>query len=302
MNKINAIVTIPPYAPFIKEVAAHPIVCGLRLNTVMPVKENLEEVLKRLNGDANGKNLWIDLKGRQLRVTGYGVPPFTEIDISHEIYVKTPTTAYFSDGKEYATLLKINNKKLIMQDGPKRVVGPGEAINIPDESLRIKGYFTDTDLKYIEAGLKTGVNNYMLSFIESKKDIDDFRKFYKDANVVAKIESRKGMNYVSTTWNKDDARLMAARGDLYIEVKKPHEIITCVENIVKKNNDAIVASRIFPSLSNSLEPSCEDLGDVDNLLRMGYKTVMFGDDVCLKRESILNALNLFDAMAEKYQK
>ena len=297
----KAIVTIPPYAPFIEEVLKHEVVGGIRLNTVMPVKESLEDVLKRLDEKAkkHEKELWIDLKCRQLRVKTFGVPPFTEIELTHNIKVNTPTKAYFSDGKETATVLEVNGNKLIMQEGPKRVIGPGESVNIPDRSLTIEGYFTDIDKRYIEAGKKVGADHYMLSFVEGKEDIDLFKKQYPEAVIAAKIESRKGMQYVAKEWNKE-ARLMAARGDLYVELRMPHYIIEAVETIVKKDPDAIAASRIFNSLTYNLEPSCEDIGDVDNLLRIGYKTFMFGDDICMKRDSIISGLNLFAAMAEKY--
>ena len=299
----KAIVTIPPYAPFIDEVLKHEAVSGVRLNTVMPVKESLEELLKRLDEKAKkfGKELWVDLKCRQLRVKTYGVPPFTEIELSHNIEVDTPVKAFFSDGKEAATVLEVDGNKLIMQEGPKRVVGPGESVNIPHRSLSVDGYFTDTDKGYIEAGKKAGVNHYMISFVEGKEDIDAFKELYPEAAVAAKIESRKGMHYVVNEYDKE-ARLMAARGDLYVELRMPHHIIEAVETIVEKDPDAIAASRIFASLSYGLEPSCEDIGDVDNLLRMGYKTFMLGDDICMQRDSIISGLNLFAAMAEKYEK
>jgi len=298
----KAIVTIPPYALFIDEVLKHEIVSGVRLNTVMPVKESLEDLLKRLDEKAKkfGKDLWVDLKCRQLRVKTYGVPPFTEIELSHNIEVNTPVKAYFSDGKEAANVLEVDGNRLIMQEGPKRVVGPGESVNIPDSSLKIKGYFTDTDKKYIEAGKKAGVDHYMLSFVEGKEDIDSFKELYPEAVVAAKIESGKGMQYVSKEWDKE-ARLMAARGDLYVELRMPHHIIEAIETIVEKDPDAIAASRIFSSLSYGLEPSCEDIGDADNLLRMGYKTLMLGDDICMQRDSIISGLNLFEAMSRRYK-
>ena len=40
---VRAIVTTPPYAPFLDEVARHPLVCGFRLNTVMPVRDGPTE-------------------------------------------------------------------------------------------------------------------------------------------------------------------------------------------------------------------------------------------------------------------
>ena len=297
---VKAIVTIPPYAPFIDEVLRHPIVEGVRLNTVMPVKEPLEGLLQRLDAKArgNGKQFWIDLKCRQLRIKTYGVPPFTEIELTHKIQVNVPTKAYFSDGTQCATVLQVDGNRLIMQEGPQRVVGPGEAVNIPDPSLRVEGYFTDTDKGYIDAGLKVGVKRYMLSFVEGKADIDALKGLYPEAEIVAKIESVRGLDYVVGEW-KNEAHLMAARGDLYMEVQLPHHVIDACQMIVQKDREAIVASRIFPSLSESPIPSCQDIGDVDSLLRMGYRRFMLGDDLCMRRETVLSGLNLLAAMAAK---
>lgn len=303
----KAIVTIPPYAPFIREVLAHNSVEGIRLNTVMPTKGKLEDLLKKLNDDAStfGKDLWIDLKCRQLRVKSFGTPPYTAIDLSHNISLDTsvPVTAYFSNGEQTAKILAVEDNRLIMLDGPRRVVGPGEAVNIIHPSLSIEGFLTDTDKKYIEASQKLGMHNYMLSFVEKSEDITGLLKYDNKAKIVAKIESEKGLNFVNNDYKEHcgSVGLMAARGDLYIEVLRPHKIIDAVENIVRKDNNAIVASRIFPSLALSPEPSCEDIGDVDNLLRMGYRRVMFGDDICMKRESIIGGLNLYSFMAEKYR-
>lgn len=297
---VEAIVTIPPYAPFIGDVVKHPLVKGLRLNTVMPTKGSLEDTLKRLQDQVKDKELWIDLKCRQLRTKTFGVPPFTEIELTHNISVDTPVTAYFSDGKESAIVLAVEGNKLIMQEGPKRVIGPGESINIPHYSLKIDGFLTETDQKYLDAGRKIGLKNYMISFVESKDDVTKFQEFYPEANIVAKIESRKGSDYITNDWH-NEARLMGARGDLYVELKKPHQIIRVMQEIITKDPNAIAASRIFGSFSQSLEPSCADIGDVDSLMRIGYKTLMLGDDICQRRESVLSALNLLYEMNQQYK-
>jgi hypothetical protein len=298
---MKAIVTVAPYAPFMNEVARHPSVSGLRLNTVMPVKksDSLEDVLKRMQDNANGKELWIDLKGRQLRVEGYWTPPFTEIALSHKISVNTPVNAIFSD-HDYATVIAVEGNRLIMQDGPQRVIGPGESVNIISPSLKIEGYFTDTDLKYIEAGQKTGIKNYMLSFVENNTDIAEMLKLFPDSNLVAKIESQKGLAYVSNEWS-NGPRLMAARGDLYNEVRMPHQIAKACELIVSKDKDAVVASRILESFAESPEPSCSDIMDVYALMKMGYQNFMFGDQICLKRDSIMAGLECFRQMGEMYK-
>lgn len=325
---ITTIVTIPPYAPFIDEIVRHPIVSGLRLNTVMPVKDGkLEELVKKLRDQAKDKELYIDLKCRQLRTPQkkYWQPPFTEIELTHSISVETPVTAYFSDGEEHATVLEVQGNKLFMQEGPRRVVGPGESVNIPHHSLKVEGYFTVTDKQYIEAAGRANVHTYMLSFVEEAGDVQALYALDLQAKPILKIESRKGIHYVTKQWkiqnSQDDqkqgddlnnqkqgnnhkkwGRLMAARGDLYVELNKPHHLIEAMETIIGKDPTAIAASRILPSLASSYLPSSQDLSDIDSLVRMGYRTLMLGDDVCMKRESVLSALNLLQEMDGYYER
>ena len=134
---MKAIVTSPPYSTFLEEVVAHPSVSGIRLNTVMRKKDSdsIEDLLKRLKDKIGDKDLWIDLKCRQLRVVGYWEPPYTEVQISHKIKVNTPVEAYFRGGDERHRILEIDGDKLIMEDGPRREVGPGESINIVEDIL-----------------------------------------------------------------------------------------------------------------------------------------------------------------------
>src|SRR5436190_16535838 len=139
---ISVIVTVPPYADFLAEVAAHPLVSGFRLNTVMPLRESQTDVLKRLQ--KCGQPLWVDLKGRQLRVVGAAIPPYTEVKLSHRIKVETPVDAYFSDGDERVRVAAVDGDRLILADGPRRLVGPGESVNIAHPSLRIEGTLTAT--------------------------------------------------------------------------------------------------------------------------------------------------------------
>jgi pyruvate kinase len=335
---MKVITTIPPYAPFLEEIAMHPIVEGFRLNTVMPVRkqETLEDLLGRLKNIAGDKPVWIDIKCRQLRVSrgrfynspkepmifeiegkkivldpsnpkAFGdivTPPWAEIEIDHKIELDTsqPVPCYMNDGLDRAYIVGVNGNKLIMLDGPQKIVGGGESINILHPSLKIKGFLTDLDKAYIEAGAKVGINTIMSSYFEGGNDVSEIRAINPNAEIVAKIESEKGLNYVRTEYNpKSLVRLMAARGDLYVEISRPHLILGAVRDIVEKDPEAIVASRILPSLRNSFLASAQDISDIGFLMEIGYRRFMVGDDICFRKESLLSALNIIQALERDYK-
>lgn len=295
--KIQAIVTVPPYAPFLKDVARHPLVCGLRLNTVMPLKESPVEVLQRLS--ALGQPLWVDLKGRQLRVVGAAIPPYTEVRVSHRLRVPTPVDAFFSDGDEHARIAAVDGDRLILEDGPRRLIGPGESVNIIHPALKIEGTLTELDRIYLAAMREVHLSRVMLSYVECPSDVEEVQTLLPGAEVVLKIESQRGLTYVREH-GAGQRQLMAARGDLYVEVLRPHRIVSALRDIFAADPHAVVASRIFDSLGRYPVPESADIGDVAFLLSLGYRTFMLGDQVCLRRDSVLEALNLLEAVASEF--
>jgi pyruvate kinase len=300
---VRAIVTTPPYATFLDEVAAHPLVCGLRLNTVMPLRTGPSEALERLRG--YGQPLWVDLKGRQLRVVGAAIPPYTAVRVSHPVQVETPVDAFFSDGDEHVRVVAVDGDRLILEDGPRRLIGPGESVNIVHPSLRIEGTLTETDRAYLAAMAATrsdgrlGLRRVMLSYVESVADVEEVRALLPGAEVMLKIESQRGLAF-ARRHGAAHGRLMAARGDLYVEVLRPHRIVGALRDIIAADPGAVVASRICDSLADFPVPASADIGDLGFLLTLGYRTFLFGDRVCLQRDSVIEALNLLQAVAGEF--
>jgi pyruvate kinase len=296
--KIQVIVTVPPYAGFLKELAAHPLVCGFRVNTVMPLHDSPLEALGRLQGV--GQPLWVDLKGRQLRVVGAAIPPFTEVRLSHRIRVETPVNAFFSDGNECARIMAVDGDRVILEDGPQRLVGPGESVNIVHPSLEIEGTLTETDRAYLEAMKELGLKRVMLSYVETPADAEEVRQLLPGAEILLKIESRKGLAY-ARRHGASNGRLVAARGDLYVEVLQPHLIVGALRDIIAADPQAVAASRICESLARYPVPASADIGDAAFLLSLGYRTFMLGDALCLRLEPVLEALNLLKAVAGQFE-
>jgi pyruvate kinase len=295
---IRAIVTTPPYATFLDEVAGHPLVCGFRLNSVMPLKDGPAEALQRLR--AFGQPLWVDLKGRQLRVVGAAIPPYTEVHLSHHIRVDTPVDAFFNDGNECVRVVAVDGDRLILEDGPRRLVGPGESVNIVHPSLKVEGTLTETDQAYLSAMRELGLKRVMLSYVESPSDADEVKGLLPDAELMLKIETQRGLDY-ARKHRASQGQLMAARGDLYVEVLRPHRIVSALRDIIEVDPQAVVASRIFDSLAHTPIPASADVSDAAYLISLGYRTFLFGDAVCLQRDPLLEALNLVEEIAGEFR-
>jgi len=335
---MDVIVTIPPYAPFTAEVASHPAVSGLRLNTVMPVKGPLVELLRKLKSSADGAELWVDLKCRQIRISyGYffnepeGVrhytfndseyvldpsrpraqgqlktPPWADITIDRKIsldFSNGPVRCWFQDGTQSAMIADIiDGNRLIMLDGPQRVVGGGESINIIDPSLAVEGFLTDLDRRYVEASKEAGIHRYMLSYVEKDTDIEELLALDGDAVIIAKIESQKGLRWVSEHYARysDRVRLMAARGDLYTEVGRPDRILQALRDIIRADRKAYGASRILGSLKGGAKPVCSDITDLGFMSEIGYRRFLLGDDICFNRDLLLLALDIMSSIGSGY--
>jgi pyruvate kinase len=294
---VGAIVTLPPYAPFAREVANHPLVTGFRLNTVMPLAgETRREALERLS--SLGPPLWVDLKGRQLRVVEAATPPFTSVRVSHRLRVPTPCDVFFGDGREAARLLAVDGDRLILEDGPRRVVGPGESVNVVHPALEVEGYLTEGDRAWLEAMGELGLTRAMLSFVEREEDVEEARAFLPGVEPMLKIESRRGLAFAGRHGARL-GRLVAARGDLYVEVREPHRIVGALRDVIAADPEAVVASRLFPTLARTPVPVASEVCDAAFLLALGYRTFLLGDEVCLRREPVLAALDLLTAVVRE---
>ncbi len=318
---MNLLLTVPAYGT-IKDVVADRNVEGVRFNTNRNIKDSLDAILDNLRKQTDPKEVWVDLKCRQLRVAGYFVNFLADqekhyIRLSHKIKVNIPTQLWMDDGNYYGTIEKvIDGDRLVVSGSVERREGlplpqqgeigirPGMSINIIDTSLEIFGYLTVRDKKYIEACKRLGIHNYMLSFVERESDIQDLIKLDPAARIVAKIESKKGLEFVKDIYPKykSTMHLMAARGDLYTELDRPHQIIRAVKDIIAADPQAIAASRIFGSLIDpSKMPACSDISDVAFLAEIGYKRFMLGDEVCSRKESVKSAIGLFEMIMNEYR-
>jgi hypothetical protein len=298
------IATIPPQAAHGREIAEHPMVDQVRLNTGVDTGRSPEEILDTVMFKSGETPLIVDLKARQLRITKWVDPGLENVTINHRIEVNTPCKIVFRD--EVATIVDVvDGNKLVLDEAPQYALGAGQSINIDDASLVIEGFLTERDKEFVEAAKKRGLHRYLLSFVESGEDIEELLKLDPKAEIICKIESPKGLEFVREEYPRyaDRARLMAARDDLYTNLGKNKVAMLEAERlIISRDPSAIVASRILTSVEKSkdLEVSLGDLKDLEWLCDAGYKNFMFSDTLCLNRKAFLKAVAVFEEF-QKYR-
>ncbi len=303
--KLNIIGTIKPDATYLREIIIHPMISGIRYNTAIPTEIPKKKIIYDLKKKIYPKQLWIDLKCRELRIEEAVTIPNEIITLNHKIEVKTPTIMYFNEGEKYLIIDEIIDGNKIRIKVPSNVsndfkmqFGKAASVNIP-EVRKIHGFLTRNDVEYIHASMENDIHYYMISYVEQASDIEEILKIDPEARIVAKIESEKGVQFVEEEYDKykDRVRLMAARGDLYIELDRPHKILNIMKLIIRKDPDAIAASRILLSVLEAEQiPSCADLCDIGFILEIGFKNILLGDHICEDETALKNAIGILEAV------
>lgn len=296
---LQLMVTMWPTFKHFNSFANDPRVAGVRLNTAMIGVPELDETFKQAI-HASKAPLYFDIKGKQLRVTGvYPYKTHLELELNHPIKVSTPVTVMFKAGEDSCLLKEIKGNRLIFDGGPKWMVNEGESIHIRDTSLVVEGpTFLPSEIEKLEVARKSGFTRYFLSYVESQQDVDCFRELVgQDAEVVLKIENLAGLKYAANDFIKDDKTwLMAAMGDLYVEVERPHHIINALKAIIKADPNAGAGSRMMLSVAAGPVPSSADFMQLAWLREIGYHKLMLCDEICLREDfldSAVTAVNAF---------
>lgn len=110
------------------------------VNQLMSNRELIER-LKRIE-EQTKKKVWIDLKGRQLRVETWANPSYEAIELNHEIEIEYPARVIFRDGTT-SEIIRCRGNKILLSNSPYHALGKGQSVNIDAKSLEIKGYLTE---------------------------------------------------------------------------------------------------------------------------------------------------------------
>jgi len=307
MDELKLMVTLWPSFPHFPRFAQDERIWGIRLNSAQIELADLNKEIELIKALPEKIPLFYDVKGWQVRVEHvYENPDYLDLTLNHRISVKTPIPVLFKAGEDGALLerLEENGKRLIFRGGPFLEVRKGESLHIRHPSYVVHGpTFTDFELEKIETAKRGGFKKYFLSYVNNQRYVDEFLELVgQDCEVWLKIESIEGLRYVAREFRKkSNLFLVAACGDMYVEIERPHQIMEAIELIIEKDSEACAGSRMLLSVVDGPVPSLADFLQLAWLYDKGYRNMMLCDEICLKEELLSTAVNIFESFRENYQ-
>jgi pyruvate kinase len=148
---------------------------------------------------------------------------------------------------------------------------------------------TDKDLGAIEIGTRMGIVNFALSFAGKAEHVDLLRSLVgEDANVIAKIESKRGVRNMAEIIPASDAVLID-RGDLSREI--PLELVPYYQKVIARqanrwSRPVFVATNLLESMVTNRKPTVAEANDIANTLLDGVHGLVLAAETAIGQDPV----------------
>lgn len=287
---------------------------GVRINTahadfsyISKVKDLVDYVNSNLK---TFLSIQVDLKGPELRVGDLSQPVEIKegsIYALSEKGIPVNRTSFFKslkkgdslviqDGKYQFTVVDASETAVKVKAVNSGQIKSRARINVPGVKIEM-GTLTERDLKFIDAGTKSDVDFYALSFVQSREDMwkleDSIRAAGGFGKTVSKIETKSGYADIAAIAHSSDM-VMVARGDLGVELPIS-EVAVAQKRIIcethREGIPAIVATQMLESMVQNDVPTRAEVSDVTNAIFDNCDVVMTSEET---------AIGKYPAMAISY--
>ena len=159
-----------------------------------------------------------------------------------------------------------------------------KSINIPSVALNME-YLSEQDKSDFKFGVEENVDCYSISFVNSAKDVESVRKFFKTMGaenpyLISKIESARGVDNMKEIIAASDG-VMVARGDMGVEIpfeKLPHVQKDMLKLAKDMGKYSITATQMLESMIQNARPTRAEITDVANAIYDGTSAIMLSGE------------------------
>jgi len=204
----------------------------------------------------------------------YGGLP-TELSVGDQVLL--------NDGKLTLEVTKLAPTKIytkVIHGGEissrKRVAVPGVVLKLP--------FMSEQDKADITFAIEHNMDYIAASFVQTQEDVIEIRKLLEEKHstmgIIAKIESRDGVNNIDTILQVVDG-VMVARGDLGVEI--PAEEVPLVQKAIiakcnKVGKPVITATQMLESMISNYRATRAEASDVANSIFDGTDVIMLSGE------------------------
>lgn len=159
-----------------------------------------------------------------------------------------------------------------------------KSMNFPNKVMQ-GDFLSEQDKKDLIFGIQNEIDFVAASFVSSKEDMIEMRKFL-DANggenieVIAKIENRAGVDNIDEICKYCEG-IMIARGDLGVEIPFV-EVPSVQKQLIKRcrllGRRVITATEMLESMINNPRPTRAEISDVANAVYDGSSAIMLSGE------------------------
>ena len=162
-----------------------------------------------------------------------------------------------------------------------------KSVNIPYIHLDMP-YLSEKDKSDILFGIEHDVDYIAASFVRSKDDVIELRKFldYNDGHaigIISKIENNEGVDNFDEILEYSDG-IMVARGDMGVEIefeRLPGIQKSFIRKCCRAGKIAITATQMLESMVKSHTPTRAEITDVANAVFDGTSAVMLSGETAM---------------------
>ncbi|HWZ65963.1 MAG TPA: pyruvate kinase [Patescibacteria group bacterium] len=212
-----------------------------------------------------------------------------QYDISKKIQVGERLYVY--DGRVQFDVKKVHDGLVYATAKNDGWFTKRKGLNLPDTDFG-GDILTEKDMADIAYGAKQDIDYVAISFVQTSKDIDNFRRVLKQHNqsakIIAKIETKVAVDNIETIIQATDVT-MVARGDLAVET--PAESVPVVQRLIinlglKYAKPTIVATQMLMSMVEMQEPTRAEVSDVATAVFLGADSVMLSEETAMGKYPI----------------
>ena len=227
-------------------------------------------------------------KGQKYTLTTKEVPgDINQATVSHKGItkdLKAGDTVLIDDGLVELSVDNITETDIVCTIKNTGKINSNKGVNLPGIKTTLPS-LTEKDIGDLKFGVENGFDYVAGSFIRTKEDCLNIKKYLKEfggehIKLIAKIENQEGLDNFDEILTACDG-VMVARGDLGVEIpveRIPIEQKKMIRKCCRVGKIVITATQMLDSMINNPRPTRAEVTDISNAIIDGSSVVMLSGE------------------------